>query len=70
MKTRPADSRYERGNSGGQVTRNRWTKGYSQFASESEAHGSPVPFRGAKVGRNETCPCGSGRKYKRCCGAN
>ena len=24
----------------------------------------------AKVGRNAPCPCGSGRKYKRCCGAN
>jgi tetratricopeptide (TPR) repeat protein len=24
---------------------------------------------GPKVGRNEPCPCGSGRKYKRCCGA-
>ncbi len=23
----------------------------------------------AKVGRNEPCPCGSGRKFKRCCGA-
>ena len=23
---------------------------------------------GAKVGRNEQCPCGSGKKYKRCCG--
>jgi uncharacterized protein len=23
-----------------------------------------------KVGRNESCPCGSGHKYKRCCGAN
>ncbi|MFC1935343.1 preprotein translocase subunit SecA [Chloroflexota bacterium] len=22
-----------------------------------------------KVGRNDTCPCGSGKKYKRCCGA-
>ena len=21
-----------------------------------------------KVGRNEPCPCGSGRKYKKCCG--
>ncbi|MGB5884590.1 MAG: SEC-C metal-binding domain-containing protein, partial [Desulfobulbales bacterium] len=20
-----------------------------------------------KIGRNETCPCGSGRKFKRCC---
>jgi preprotein translocase subunit SecA len=23
---------------------------------------------GQKVGRNEPCPCGSGRKYKKCCG--
>ena len=23
-----------------------------------------------KVGRNEPCPCGSGKKYKRCCGLN
>jgi uncharacterized protein YecA (UPF0149 family) len=22
-----------------------------------------------KIGRNEACPCGSGKKYKRCCGA-
>ena len=24
---------------------------------------------GRKVGRNEPCPCGSGRKYKKCCGS-
>ncbi|WP_420337192.1 SEC-C metal-binding domain-containing protein [Roseibium sp.] len=23
-----------------------------------------------KVGRNDPCPCGSGKKYKRCCGLN
>ena len=23
-----------------------------------------------KVGRNDPCPCGSGRKYKNCCGKN
>jgi uncharacterized protein len=23
----------------------------------------------AKVGRNEPCPCGSGKKFKKCCGA-
>ncbi len=27
-------------------------------------------FRAQKVGRNDSCPCGSGRKYKKCCGAN
>lgn len=25
---------------------------------------------GEKVGRNEPCPCGSGKKYKKCCGQN
>jgi len=25
---------------------------------------------GQKVGRNEPCPCGSGKKYKKCHGAN
>jgi preprotein translocase subunit SecA len=23
---------------------------------------------GRKIGRNDPCPCGSGKKYKRCCG--
>ena len=26
--------------------------------------------RGKKTGRNEPCPCGSGKKYKKCCGTN
>ena len=28
------------------------------------------PIKSTKVGRNEPCPCGSGKKYKRCCGAS
>ena len=24
----------------------------------------------AEIGRNDPCPCGSGKKYKRCCGAS
>ncbi len=36
--------------------------------------GGPVrrePVRkGTQVGRNDPCPCGSGKKYKKCCGAN
>ena len=35
-----------------------------------EGGGGQVPVRaGPKVGRNDPCPCGSGKKYKRCCGA-
>jgi preprotein translocase subunit SecA len=29
----------------------------------------PIVNKGAKVGRNDPCPCGSGKKYKKCCGA-
>jgi len=31
---------------------------------------TPVQMRRVppKVGRNEPCPCGSGKKYKKCCG--
>ena len=25
-------------------------------------------IEGTKVGRNDPCPCGSGKKYKKCCG--
>ena len=32
--------------------------------------GSDATFRrlAPKVGRNDPCPCGSGKKYKHCCG--
>ena len=30
----------------------------------------PVQRKTAKVGRNDPCPCGSGKKYKNCCGRN
>lgn len=30
----------------------------------------PIRRETPKVGRNEPCPCGSGKKFKKCCGAN
>lgn len=38
----------------------------------SAEQSSPVPAsrRSRKLGRNDPCPCGSGQKYKRCCGRN
>jgi preprotein translocase subunit SecA len=39
--------------------------------AEEVAPGKPKPVKvGKKVGRNDPCPCGSGKKYKKCCGAN
>ena len=31
---------------------------------------APIRQHGPKVGRNDPCPCGSGKKYKKCCGVN
>ena len=36
-------------------------------ASSQQQQQQPV-IRGKKVGRNDPCPCGSGKKYKKCCG--
>jgi len=37
-------------------------------AGESASAAQPVRREGDKIGRNAPCPCGSGKKYKRCCG--
>ena len=50
-----------------------------QPAKEELTHSEPVMFmnsgdnhppdhREKKIGRNDPCPCGSGKKYKKCCG--
>ncbi len=41
------------------------------FLSHSESTGGsrpPPAKKTVKIGRNEPCPCGSGKKYKKCCG--
>jgi preprotein translocase subunit SecA len=41
----------------------------SEAAAAAEAQAKAKPVRtGPKVGRNDACPCGSGKKYKNCCG--
>jgi preprotein translocase subunit SecA len=40
----------------------------SPMAAMSSGRTAP-PRAGRKIGRNSKCPCGSGKKYKRCCGA-
>jgi preprotein translocase subunit SecA len=40
-----------------------------QFSGGGEApRRQPTQRKNAKVGRNDPCPCGSGKKYKKCCG--
>ena len=37
-------------------------------AGSSASAGSGAQVRRVKIGRNDPCPCGSGKKYKNCCG--
>jgi preprotein translocase subunit SecA len=38
-------------------------------SSEQEKKKTIIVRKAEKVGRNDLCPCGSGKKYKKCCGA-
>ncbi len=38
------------------------------FSEAEQLAGPPIKNEGPKVGRNDPCPCGSGKKYKKCCG--
>jgi preprotein translocase subunit SecA len=38
-------------------------------SQEGAEEAAPVRREGEKLGRNQPCPCGSGKKYKKCCGA-
>ena len=40
----------------------------AEMEAEAESEDKPFVRSERKVGRNEPCPCGSGKKYKQCCG--
>lgn len=47
---------------------NKYNFDYLTPRKVKERRGRIIPVRTEKkVGRNEPCPCGSGKKYKRCC---
>jgi preprotein translocase subunit SecA len=41
---------------------------YVMSRGEDTPAAATIKRDGAKVGRNDPCPCGSGKKYKKCCG--
>ena len=41
---------------------------YVMNRGDAQSEPSQAKREGKKVGRNEPCPCGSGKKYKKCCG--
>ena len=56
------------GELGGNRSRRRNAASGSPMQAVNGSNRNARPVGGAKVGRNAPCPCGSGRKYKRCCG--
>jgi hypothetical protein len=38
------------------------------FTDAASGRKKPIERPGSRIGRNDHCPCGSGRKYKKCCG--
>ena len=57
-----------------QQLRKRYPEEFKQdgWDEEEELPGFSEPYvrEEKKIGRNDPCPCGSGKKYKKCCGAN
>jgi SEC-C motif-containing protein len=51
---------------------NRWyfVDGEAELKEEGQDEAPPVQYvrESPKIGRNDPCPCGSGKKYKKCCG--
>ena len=46
------------------------SEGFMNFGSNAKrVVRTAQPVRSDKIGRNDPCPCGSGKKYKKCCGA-
>jgi preprotein translocase subunit SecA len=41
----------------------------ARMAGSGDMQVQQVVRSGEKIGRNDPCPCGSGKKYKKCCGA-
>ncbi|HEY6486858.1 MAG TPA: UPF0149 family protein [Candidatus Cybelea sp.] len=64
------DLRENLGRSLGVMTVRLWEAYREQPFKEVELGHATERRQGAKVSRNEPCPCGSGKKYKRCCGSN
>ncbi|WP_019243558.1 MULTISPECIES: Rho termination factor N-terminal domain-containing protein [Bacillus] len=45
-------------------------KGYTPNELSPAQEKNTTPVTSEKIGRNEPCPCNSGKKYKKCCGSN
>ena len=52
------------------VERKQVAKVTGESSSDGTVSKTVVKTKSQKVGRNDPCPCGSGKKYKKCCGAD
>ena len=53
------------------ISHNGVSNGYKHHPQITDVlHKVEKVFNPNKIGRNDKCPCGSGKKYKKCCGGN
>ena len=57
---------------GDEADEDEWDEDWLPGAGDVRDVGHPPPIppirrEGPKIGRNDPCPCGSGKKYKKCC---
>jgi preprotein translocase subunit SecA len=65
--TNTYDSTASSTNPGSSLDRSSW-KAAQENAGKQSVVAKPVQRVAPKIGRNDPCPCGSGKKYKKCCG--
>lgn len=66
----PKRAKLDKGSNGSTFWQNLANEGLPDMSNAADMlRGAPstVTARDQKVGRNEPCPCGSGRKFKKCC---
>jgi preprotein translocase subunit SecA len=51
-----------------EARRERELEELNMIGGEESAPAAPIKRSEEKIGRNDPCPCGSGKKYKKCCG--
>ena len=64
------EGRKEDFSDGGSAEGGEYAGGPSATKVPEREHKQETVRKGETIGRNDPCPCGSGKKYKKCCGAN
>ena len=63
----PSTGRFPRGDEWAERVADMEAEYEASFREDGTVRGATVRKAGTETGRNDPCPCGSGKKYKKCC---